>query len=41
MSDKEMRTRVGPIDKGVQFILLDGVLFRPVDGGWEAYPEDD
>lgn len=43
LTDEEMRRRLG-IDKMVrqlQFVMLGDLLFRPVDGGWEAYVEDD
>lgn len=41
MTDEEMRTYVGGPTKGIQFILLGRVLYHPVDGGWEAYEEED
>jgi hypothetical protein len=41
LTAEEMQVRLGvkPPAK-VQVILLYGVLYRPVDGGWEAYEEE-
>lgn len=44
LTTKEMQDRLGIAPtamKGLQFIMLDGTLWHPADGGWEAYPRDD
>lgn len=40
LTDEQMRARLSQPTKGKHFVLLDGVLYHPVDGGWEAYGED-
>lgn len=39
LSDEEVRARIGKPTKGLLFVLLDGSLYHPVEGGWERYED--